>query len=92
MNARMTAARQITLPDDVVEALRLEPGNEVTFARGPGGEITLTKAERNEPRETQEQIRERLRRVGDAARKTLSPEYAHMTTDEFMRFIRGDDD
>jgi antitoxin component of MazEF toxin-antitoxin module len=91
MNVRMTAEKQITLPNDVVEALQLEPGNEVAFARSASGEITLTKVERREAIETLEQIRERLTRISEEARKNMFPEFAHMTTDEFMSFIRGDD-
>jgi bifunctional DNA-binding transcriptional regulator/antitoxin component of YhaV-PrlF toxin-antitoxin module len=93
MNARMTAGKQITLPDDVVEALRLEPGSEVVFARGPGGEVLLKRADAEAGGgEQREQIRARLLKAGEAARKTTAPEFAHMTTDEFMTFIRGDED
>lgn len=91
MNVRMTAGKQITLPDDVVEALHLEPGNEVAFVRGPGGAVLLTKAERGQAVETREEIRERLLKAGEKARRSLSPEFANMTTDEFMTFIRGDE-
>jgi bifunctional DNA-binding transcriptional regulator/antitoxin component of YhaV-PrlF toxin-antitoxin module len=92
MNVRMTAGKQITLPDDVVEALQLEPGSEVVFERRPGGEVMLTKAARSGAAETRGQIVERLRRAGEKARRTAAPEFAHMTTDEFMEFIRGDED
>ena len=92
MNARMTAGKQITLPDDVAEALQLEPGSEVVFERGPGGEVVLTKAARSGAKETHAQLVEHLRRAGEKARRTTSPEFAEMTTDEFMEFIRGNED
>jgi bifunctional DNA-binding transcriptional regulator/antitoxin component of YhaV-PrlF toxin-antitoxin module len=92
MNVRMTAGKQITLPDDVVEALQLEPGSEVAFERRPGGKVVLTKAMQSSAQEPRERIVERLRRAGEKARQTVSPEFAQMTTDEFMEFIRGSDD
>jgi bifunctional DNA-binding transcriptional regulator/antitoxin component of YhaV-PrlF toxin-antitoxin module len=95
MNVRMTAEKQITLPDEVVEALDLEPGSEVAFTRGPAGEVVLKRAGGESGRggrETREQIRARILRAAEEARKATSPEFAHMTTDEFMTFIRGDED
>jgi bifunctional DNA-binding transcriptional regulator/antitoxin component of YhaV-PrlF toxin-antitoxin module len=90
MNARMTAEKQITVPDDVVDALRLEPGSEVAFERLPNGEVILSNAVGRElPRPTVEQIRAHLERVTATLPKPAE-EFADMTTDEIMEFLRGE--
>jgi bifunctional DNA-binding transcriptional regulator/antitoxin component of YhaV-PrlF toxin-antitoxin module len=90
MNARMTAGKQITLPDDVVEALRLEPGSEVTFEWRAGGEVVLTKVASDHPAcPTAEEIRERMERaIADLPKP--AGEFANMTTDEIMELLRGE--
>lgn len=90
MNARMTAGKQITLPDDVIEALRLEPDSEVLFERRPNGDIVLGNAAGGErTRPTAEEIRAHLERViADLPKPT--GEFAGMTTDEIMEFLRGE--
>jgi bifunctional DNA-binding transcriptional regulator/antitoxin component of YhaV-PrlF toxin-antitoxin module len=89
MNVRMSTDRQITLPDDVVEQLHLAPGTEVTFQRGPQGEIILARADPL-PRPTREEIRTRLEKFRKWDRAHVLPEYANMTTDEYMKIFRGD--
>ncbi len=88
MNARMTAGKQITLPDEVVDALRLRPGSEVAFERGPNGEIILAKADVPEAA-TSEEVRARIERaIADLPKPR--DEFARMTTDEIMEFLRGE--
>jgi bifunctional DNA-binding transcriptional regulator/antitoxin component of YhaV-PrlF toxin-antitoxin module len=90
MNVRMTAGKQITLPDDVVEALQLEPGSEVVFERRPNGEVVLSSAGgRETARPTAAQIRAHLERVVANLPKPAD-EFAGMTTDEIMEFLRGE--
>ena len=90
MNARMTAGKQITLPDDVVEALQLEPGSEVVFERRPNGEVVLSNAAGAEPRRPSvAEIRSHLERVAANLPKPAD-EFAGMTTDEIMEFLRGE--
>jgi bifunctional DNA-binding transcriptional regulator/antitoxin component of YhaV-PrlF toxin-antitoxin module len=88
MNAKVKLGGVITLPTDVVEALKLEPGSEVSFIRGPSG-FVLDKVPKG-PKPTRDQVRDRLSTAAKAARTGLSKEFADMTTDEFMEFIRGD--
>jgi bifunctional DNA-binding transcriptional regulator/antitoxin component of YhaV-PrlF toxin-antitoxin module len=90
MNARMTAGKQITLPDEVVEALQLEPGSEVAFERGPGGDVVLRNAAGGSLRKlTAAEIRAHLERVAANLPKPAE-EFAGMTTDEIMEFLRGE--
>ncbi len=85
MNARMTAAGEVQLPKEIIDALDLKPGSAVEFRRGPGGEVILDKA--SEPlRPTSEEWRRRIESVRGTA-----TELKGMTTDEFMQFLRGDD-
>jgi bifunctional DNA-binding transcriptional regulator/antitoxin component of YhaV-PrlF toxin-antitoxin module len=83
MNVRMTAGKQITLPDDVVEALQLEPGSEVVFERRPGGQIVITKAG-EVSRPSKAEYRRRLQSL-------LGSAGPGPTTDEIMRMTRGED-
>lgn len=87
MNAKMREAGMITLPADVVEALGLKPGNEVSFRPGANGEFTLSKAA-EAPVASRAEIRKRLER-GVGFPRGLD-EFAGMTTDEFMEFLRGE--
>lgn len=89
MNATVKQGGVITLPTDVIETLKLEVGSEVSFRQGADGAVVLAKIPEGTP-PTREQIRERIRNVANAARSGLSREFANMTTDEFMEFIRGD--
>lgn len=83
MNARVTLGGEVKLPQDVLDALHLEPGNVVNFERGPKGEVILEKAEET-PRLSREEYRRRLESfVGIAG--------PGPTTDEVMRMTRGED-
>jgi len=83
MNARVTVSGEVRLPQDVLDALDLEPGSVVNFERGPGGEVILAKAQ-EPPRLSRDEYRRRLGAfVGSAG--------PGPTTDEIMRMTRGED-
>ena len=74
---RMTAKGQVTIPKRLRDYLGLKPGSEVEFTVKNDGQVALgTKEKRASGR-------------FDAIRGTLD---LGMTTDEFMRFLRGDPD
>lgn len=75
--ARMTAKGQVTIPKRLRDYLGLKPGSEVEFTVASDGKVAL---------ETNEK---RPKGRFDALRGTLD---LGMTTDEFMRFLRGDPD
>jgi bifunctional DNA-binding transcriptional regulator/antitoxin component of YhaV-PrlF toxin-antitoxin module len=89
MNAKVNVGGVVTLPGDVIEELGLKPGSRISFERGPKGKFVVGKVE-DGPELTFEQVRDRLANVAKAARLGLSKEFAGMTTDEYMEFIRGD--
>jgi antitoxin PrlF len=75
--SRMTSKGQVTIPKRVRDLLGLKPGSEVEFVVTNDGRIALkTKEERPKGR-------------FDDLVGTLD---LGMTTDEFMRMIRGDSD
>jgi antitoxin PrlF len=78
---KITSKGQVTIPKHIRDHLGLKPGSEVEFAFGANKEIVLKT--KQEP--SKEPIESRL----DAIRGTLD---LGMTTDEFMRFLRGDPD
>lgn len=86
MNVIVKMGGVITLPVEVVDELGLEPGSEIVFSKKPSGDLVVTRAA-GEP--SREQIRNQLRAAAIAARTGMIPEYAEMTTDEFMELIRG---
>ncbi len=76
----------MTVPKDVRDELGVKPGDLVRFERDPDGRITLAKGD--EPAtETLEQRRVRIRAALKAATGIID---LGMSTDEFMREIRGD--
>jgi antitoxin PrlF len=74
---RMTAKGQVTIPKAVRDYLGLKPGSEVEFRVTGEGQVALATKEK------------RPKGRFDAIRGTLD---LGMTTDEFMRFLRGDPD
>lgn len=74
---RITSKGQVTIPKKVREYLGLKPGSEVEFTIVGNGQIGLKTHEK------------RTKSRFDAVRGTLN---LGMTTDEFMRMIRGDPD
>ncbi len=88
MNVIVKMGGVITLPSEVVEELDLEPGTEVAFNRSADGVFTLERVEAGE-HPSREQIRSQIRAAAAAARSGTLPEYADMSTDDFMALIRG---
>jgi len=73
--SRLTSKGQVTIPKRLRDHLGLKPGSEVEFTMNDHGEIVVR---------TKEQLpKSRF----DAIRGTLN---LGMTTDEFMRLLRGD--
>ncbi|MBV8777748.1 MAG: AbrB/MazE/SpoVT family DNA-binding domain-containing protein [Alphaproteobacteria bacterium] len=73
----MTSKGQVTIPKGIRDYLGLKPGSEVEFAIVGDGQIGLKTYEK------------KAKSRFDAIRGTLE---LGMTTDEFMRLIRGDAD
>jgi bifunctional DNA-binding transcriptional regulator/antitoxin component of YhaV-PrlF toxin-antitoxin module len=88
MNVIVKMGGVVTLPGEVLDELDLEPGSEIVFSRSPTGGFVVEKATLGE-RPSREQIRNQLRAAAVAARTGMIPEYADMTTDEYMELIRG---
>lgn len=68
-------------------ALGVKPGDSIEFIREGDGRITIAKGEVPIP-ETREQRRARIRKAIESATGTI--DLGGMTTDEYMREIRGD--
>lgn len=84
---RLTSKSQVTVPKDVRVALGVKPGDSIEFIREGDGRITIAKGEVPIP-ETREQRRARIRKAIESATGTI--DLGGMTTDEYMREIRGD--
>ena len=78
---RITSKGQVTIPKRIRDYLGLNRGSEVEFSFGADKEVVL-KAKR-------EPLKEPVESRFAAIRGTLD---LGMTTDEFMRFLRGDPD
>ena len=77
----------MTIPKDVRIELGIKPGDLLRFDREPDGKITIAKGA--EPAvETREQRKARIMAALKAAEGTI--DLGGMTTDEFMRELRGD--
>ena len=84
---RLTSKAQVTIPKDVRIELGIKPGDLLRFDREPNGKITIAKGD--EPvSETREQRKARILAALKAAEGTI--DLGGMTTDEFMRELRGD--
>jgi AbrB family looped-hinge helix DNA binding protein len=90
MPTTMTAKSQVTIPKAVRDKAGIQPGDRVEVGLSSDGQITIDKVEKpllEDPLETAiTRIRER--RIAD---KTRDPFFENMSTDEYMRFMRGDD-
>lgn len=84
---RLTSKAQVTIPKDVRDELGVKPGDLLRFDRAPDGRITIAKGD--EPMvETPQQRYERINKALASVRGTI--DIGGMTTDEYMREIRGD--
>jgi antitoxin PrlF len=80
--SKMTSKGQVTIPKRVRDHFGLKAGSEVEFAVGRDGELVVKAAKQHSKKEPPESR-------FDAIRGTLN---LGMTTDEFMRFLRGEPD
>lgn len=81
MTTTMTAAGQVTIPESVRAAAGLEPGTPLEVSATEGG-VLIKQVKKRRPL-TREQI--------EAVRQ-IPRDFPWASTDEFMAFIRGDDD
>jgi antitoxin PrlF len=86
---RITSKGQVTIPKRIRDHLGLRPGSVVEFQYAGDGQIVL-KAERDADATTRgDRERKRMEKALTELRGTLD---LGMSTDEFMRFVRGDPD
>jgi len=78
---RMTSKGQVTIPKRIRDQLGLKPGAEVEFVVASDGAVAIRKTA-DIPKEPPESRFAAIRGTLDLG----------MTTDEFMRFLRGDPD
>jgi antitoxin PrlF len=83
---KLTSKAQVTIPKDVRITLGVKPGDMVCFEHESGGRIILTKGNETHA-ETVEQRRVRIRAALEAATGIIN---LGMSTDEYMRELRGD--
>ena len=74
----LTKKGQVTIPKPVRDRLGLEPGSEVDFVLTDDGHQALIKADR------------KLRKPKSRFAKMRGTLKLGMTTDEFMKLVRGD--
>ena len=86
--SRVTSKGQVTIPKRVRDHLGIKPGSEVEFVLGEG-RIILKAEPGPDAKGRAERERQRMRKALAELRGTLD---LGMTTDEFMRFVRGDPD
>jgi antitoxin PrlF len=82
---KMTSKAQVTIPKDVRSMLGVKPGDMVRFESDAQGRVTLSKGGHVE---TREERSARIRAALDAVRGSIDLD--GMTTDEYMRWLRGD--
>jgi AbrB family looped-hinge helix DNA binding protein len=83
---RVTSKGQVTIPKEVRDKLGIEPGDEVAF-REEGEAIILEKTEARAGESRGERMVRLLSEIGKRLR--LNPEFANMSTDEYMELMRG---
>lgn len=79
--SRMTSKGQVTIPKNMRDRFDLKPGAEIEFSISHDGELVI------KPKKAVAKVPAESRFA--AIRGTLN---LGMTTDEFMRFLRGDPD
>ena len=85
MTTTMTVAGQVTIPESVRAAAGLEPGTPLEVSATGNGSVLIKKVKKRRPL-----TREQIEAVQEIARRSSA--FPWRSTDEFMAFIRGDDD
>ena len=83
MATTLTSKGQVTIPKRVRDAVGLKPGDDVDFFVGDSGEVVLRRAGTESVRPTPDP--DRFEKVRGSA------DFKWPSTDEYMKFIRGDD-
>jgi antitoxin PrlF len=83
---KLTSKAQVTVPKDVRVALGVKPGDMVRFETDAKGNVTLRKGQ-NAAEESPDQRRARICAALEAATGIID---LGMSTDEYMRELRGD--
>ena len=78
----MTVKGQVTIPKAVRYAAGIKPGDKVDVTLSPDGKVTIGRAGKDRELSYREKV-EAVRRA--------APLKGMVTTDEFMKMIRGDD-
>jgi len=86
---KITSKGQVTIPKRIREYLGLKPGSEVEFGYGGDGMIVLKAEPGLDGKGRADREMQRMEKALADLRGTLD---LGMTTDEFMRFVRGDPD
>jgi AbrB family looped-hinge helix DNA binding protein len=86
---RITSKGQVTIPKRIREYLGLKPGSEVEFQYDGDGRIVLKADHVLNAKTRSDRERKRMENALAELRGTLD---LGMSTDEFMRFVRGDPD
>jgi AbrB family looped-hinge helix DNA binding protein len=86
---RITSKGQVTIPKRIRDHLGLKPGSEVEFQYDGDGRIVLKADQSVDTKTRADRERKRMEKALAELRGTLD---LGMTTDEFMRFVRGDPD
>ena len=85
METTLTSKGQATIPKHIRDSLGLKPGSRLIFDVNQQGEIVLRPVDESALNARREQFRKAIEAV-----QVDNP--WHGTTDEYMRFIRGDDE
>ena len=78
---KLTSKSQVTVPQHIRAAAGIQPHSAVEFSINDRGEVVLKKLASVSP------IRAALARVAGSAN---APEFKGMTTDDYLRFVRGE--
>ncbi len=81
---RVTSKGQVTIPKNVRDHLRIEPGSEVEFVNDADGYVMLRVVDAGD--EVKERA-ESIRRWAERVRGTMN--FGGMTSDEYFEWIRG---
>ncbi len=90
MPTTMTAKAQVTIPKAVRDKAGIQPGDKLEVELSNDGRVSIRKVDMLAGNDNLEIALARIR-TRRLARQQTDPVLENMTTDEFMRFMRGDD-